>query len=107
MTTVISPVTACLRNGRWDNALLDQIDLLDGIDVETCADVPSNVAVKRPDTWVVGIVLDDQVTRLGDTVDNGRWLQDLDISSLRVLDMGDSTIPFADAFSENVEVVTV
>ena len=107
MATIICPVTACLRDGGWDNALLDQIDLLHGIDVETCAHVPSNVAVKRPDTGIVGVVLNDQVRRHDGTVDYARGQQDLHISSLRVLDVSNSTIPLADAFSENVEVVAM
>ena len=107
MTTISSPITACLRDGGWDDALLDQIDLLNRIDIETCAHVPSNVAVKRPDTRVVGVVLNDQVSRDDGTVDDARGLQDLHISSLCVLDMSNSTIPLADTFSENVEVVTV
>lgn len=69
--------------------------------------MPSDVAMQRPDTGVIGVVLNDQVSRLRNAIDDCGGLQHLDIASLGVLDVGDGAVPGANTLSEDVEVVPV
>ena len=59
--------------------------------------------MERPNTWIVGIVLQDQITRRG-----GRArLHELHVTALGVLLMGDGSVPSADAFGQHIKVVAV
>ena len=52
-----------IHNG-GQHPLLQQARLLDRVDVQTGAHVPRNVAVEGPRAGVVGVVLQDDVSRL-------------------------------------------
>ena len=86
---IIRPVTARLRNSSGDHALLDQISLLHHVDVQPARDVPSNVAMERPNSRVIGVVLDDHMRGHGWRA----WLNQLHVSALRILDVIDGAVP--------------
>jgi hypothetical protein len=56
-----APVRASISNSTRDVIALDISWSLNDINVETSTHVPCNVAMERPDTWVVGLELDDDV----------------------------------------------
>ena len=61
--------------------------------------MPRNMAVKRPDAWIVGIILSDNMAIRS---------QHLNVATLWVLWVGDRlTVPEAVAFMEYVHVVAV
>jgi len=84
------PVLACLGNSRRNVHLLDIRRPLKNVDIETRADVPGNVAMKRPDTWVICLELNNSVGRAGA---RPGLAEDLDVAASWVLRVGDSTIP--------------
>ena len=88
-TRIIRPVTARLRNSSGDHALLDQISLLHHVDIQPARDVPSNVAMERPNSRVIGVVLDDHMRGHGWRA----WLNQLHVSALRVLNVIDGAVP--------------
>ena len=105
MPRIARPVDTSLRHDLRQDALLQQVSRLDGVDVQAGADMPGNVAVERPDAWVVGVVLQDEITVLA----GGRaaGLDELHIAALGVVLMGDLSVPFADPFRQDVEIVAV
>lgn len=68
------------------------------VDVETAADVPSDMAMEGPNTGIVGIDLEHDVIESGEK---------LNIASLRILWVGDFAIPDAETLRKHEEVVTV
>lgn len=103
MAAVIGPVTAGLRDHAGNDSLLDQLGLLHDVDVETGADVPRDMAMQRPHARVVGVVLDDDEAGGGPRA----GLDELHVPALRVGRVHNGTVPCANAFRENVEVVSV
>ncbi len=67
--------------------------------------MPVDVAMEGTDPRVIGLVLDDEVARLATVGAAG--LEQLDVAPLRVLDVLHGAVPGADAFGEDVEVVSV
>lgn len=65
--------------------------------------MPRDVAMEGPRAGVIGVVLQDNVCRVG----RGAPLDQLRITALRIRLVGDLTIPLSEALSEHVEVVTV
>ena len=98
VSAVIGPIAASLGHGGRDVVVLDRRRLLHGVDVEASTDVPSDVAVERPDTWVVSVVLDDDVAV---------WLQKLDIAALGIFDVHNLPIPSSHTFRQHVEIVSM
>ena len=65
--------------------------------------MPRDMAMEGPCARVVGVVLQDNVARVG-----GRaTLDELRVATLRVLCVRDLSVPAAGAFGEDVEVVAV
>ena len=59
------PIPTRLRHYRGDvHVFLDLIRVFEEVDVEACGDVPGNVAVEGPDSWVIGVDLNDDVSGL-------------------------------------------
>lgn len=65
--------------------------------------MPRDVAVEGPRAGVVGVVLQDNVRRVG----RGATLDQLGVAALRVGLVDDFTIPLSEPLSEHVEVVAV
>ena len=66
--------------------------------------MPRDVAMERPDAWIIGLVLQDNVAWFGE----GDGLsEDLYVAALGVLLMGYRAVPETGAFGEDVEVVAV
>jgi hypothetical protein len=83
---------------------LDVIRSLEDVDVQTTADVPCDVAMEWPDGWIVLGPLKHDVSRgigvLG-------LANELNIAHLCIQRVRDDTIPLANSFGKDVEVVTV
>jgi hypothetical protein len=94
-----TPVIASLRNSRRNVVALDISWSLNNIDIQTSAHVPCNVAMERPDTWVISLELDDDV---GWDWWASCWesclLEDLGITTSWVLGVGDDAVPGSGAF---------
>lgn len=70
--------------------------------------MPGDVAVERPDARIVRVVLNDHVARAGSTVSVvGCRLQDLHIAPLGIFYVGNGSVPCADAFGEDIEVMAM
>ena len=65
--------------------------------------MPRDVAMEGPRTGVIGVVLQDNVCRVG----RAATLDQLRIAALRICLVGDLTIPRSETLGEHVEVVTV
>ena len=65
--------------------------------------MPRDMAMERPDAWIIRVVLEHDVARRC----GGARLDELDVAALRVLLMGDGAVPGADALGQDVEVVSV
>lgn len=98
VTAVFSPIATSLSHDRRDSFLLDELRLLHHIDVQTTADMPGNVAVERPYTRVIRVVLDDKVAIR---------LYHLNIATLGVENVFDTAIPCSGTFRQDVKIVAV
>ena len=99
------PITTCLCRYRRDlHVLLDFIRAFEEVDVEACRDVPRNVAVEGPDSWIVAVDLNHDVSRFG--VAHCLW-QELDVASLWILAICDCPIPGAGTGRQDIHVVAV
>ena len=56
--------------------------------------MPRDVAVQRPHTRIIGVVLNDEMGRGG----GGAGLDKLHIAALRIGDVGNNAVPYAGAF---------
>lgn len=93
------PASAGLLNGhRWAE-VLELVLALDEVDEETSASVPGNVAMERPDTWVVGLNLNDKMA-LG--LDNNG------VTARRIAEIVSRlAVPDTRAVVENKHIVTI
>jgi hypothetical protein len=97
------PIAARLRrDGRELQVVLDLSGVFEDVDVEAGRDVPSDVAMERPDAWVVGVDLNDNVRGFG--VADRHW-QKLHVASLRVLAVRDGAVECSGPLSKNVPTV--
>lgn len=103
VSAVIGPIAAGLSDDAGDDSLRDQIGLLHGVDVETAADVPCDVAMQWPHARVVGVVLNGEVAGRG----RRAGLKELHVPALRVGPMHNGAVPGANAFRKHVEIVSV
>lgn len=101
---VCVPGLAGVGHDRRQHSLLQQSVLLDGVDVQARAHVPGDVAMEGPRAWVVRVVLQDDVPGLAGCVGT---LDQLRVATLRVLLVGDFTVPRSLTLCEHVEVVAV
>lgn len=85
---------------------LDLSRKLQCLDEKSRAEMQRNVTMERPNTWIVEAPLQDDVRQAGGQV-RTRSRQNLHITALRVLRIDRRTIPFADALSQYVVVVSV
>ena len=58
-TSVRGPGAAIVVSGGGDGILFDLLGLFEDVGVQSPRDVPGDVAVERPDAWVVGFPLYD------------------------------------------------
>jgi len=86
---------------------LDIIWSLENVDVQASTDVPRDVAMHWPDTGVVLIPLEHNVTRGDGSAIKGTRLHELNVTSLGVVCIGNRAVPFTNTFSKNVEIMTV
>lgn len=98
------PIPTRLRHDHRDILLLDIPRPFEDVDVQARTDVPSDVAVERPDARVVGRELQDLI---GWDAGGGARGEDLNIPSLRVGFVGDDAVPDPGAGGEDEEVVPV
>ena len=92
MPRVVRPVTTSLCHDGWNLCLCYKIRSLHDVDIETSADMPSDMAMEWPNAWVIGVKLDNKVAwSTGDRVVSG---DELHISALRVAWIHDGTVPF-------------
>ena len=85
-------------------SLLQLLCLLHRINIQARANMPRDVAMERPDAWIIGLVLQDNEAWFGE----GDGLsEDLYVAALGVLLMGYRAVPETGAFGEDVEVVAV
>ena len=101
--TVQRPIPTRLRHDGRNLRLLDEVGPLHDVNVESRADVPSDMTVKRPDAWVVGIELDDNVAGVGGAAAR----EDLHVATLRVGRVGDGSVPVSRALCQDLEVMAV
>ena len=97
------PRLACIRHNRRQHPLLQLARLLDRVDVQSAAHVPRNVAMEGPRAGIVRVVLQNDVCRIC----YGASLDQLGVTALRVLRVGDVAVPYAEALGEHVEIVSV
>ena len=103
MTRIVSPSNTSLLDTVWQDPLLQERLLLDGVDVQPGADMPCDVAMERPHAWVVCIILQHEVARCASST----RLHELHVAALSVVLVCDGTVPGADAFGEDVEIVAM
>lgn len=96
MAAVPIPVDTRLRHDVGDGG--DVVGARHDVHGEAARQMPGDVAVERPDAWVVGFELDGSKATGADS---------LDITASGVLLVADATVPGADAFVEDVHVVAV
>ena len=63
VATILRPISTSLRNNLRQDPLLDPIGLLHCVDIETRADMPCNVAMQWPDSWIIRVVLNHDISR--------------------------------------------
>ena len=105
MSTIRSPLATSLRDNLRQHSLFNQSVLLNGVDIQPCADMPRNMAMKRPYSRVVCVILKHKIP--GHGAIPVRRLHQLHVSSLGVMDVLNGAIPGAGALGEDVEVVAV
>lgn len=103
MAGVVGPTNTSLCHTARQNAFLQERLLLDGVDVQSGADVPCDMAMERPDSRVICDVLENNIPRCG----SGARLHNLHVATLSVLLVSDLAVPGSDALSQDVEVVPV
>lgn len=83
--------------------MFQPLRLLDGIDIQPCANMPRNVAMERPDAGIISFVLQNDVAG----VSRCAWADKLHVAALGVPLVNDGAVPETVAFGKDVEVVAV
>ena len=100
---IIIPINTDLIHTLRNVSQLQQLRLLDRVNIQSRANMPRNMAMERPDAWVIGVVLQNDVAGLSSCP----WADDLHVAALGVLLVDDGAVPETGAFGEDVEVVAV
>ena len=103
MSRVGSPINTRLLDAIGQDSLLQERLLLNGIDVQTSANMPRNMAVERPHTRVVSVVLQHDIARRS----SGTTLHNLHVATLGIRLVDDFAVPGPDALRKDVEVMAV
>ena len=93
MSRVAGPIDARLLHTTRQDPLLQKRRLLDGVDVQSSADMPRDMAMERPHARVVGVVLQHDVPGRA----RRARLHNLDVATLRVRLVDDCAVPGSDA----------
>lgn len=97
----LTPIPTTLRHRPRNRHFLDILGSFEDTDVQAGADMPSDVAMERPDAWIVLIDLEDDVSRGVGVF--GRLHPD-GVAALGVAGVGDGVGVFAEALGEDVPV---
>jgi hypothetical protein len=98
------PRSTYLCSGGWENLSGNISWTLKDLNVQASADVPGNVAMEWPDSWIILSPLQNNI-RWG--VGILCWADKLNITALCIVRVGDDAVPSAEAFCENVIIVSV
>lgn len=99
----IGPVSACLGHHIWNPSFFYQIRSFQSINEHPRAEMYANMAMQRPHPGVISHVLDNEI---GGNIWTARRHEN-SISSLRIIGIDNSTIPFSCADGENPEIMAV
>jgi len=98
------PCRAKISCNLWEGLLSNVGWSLQDVNVQTTADVPGNVAMGGPDSWIILSPLENNVRWSG-----GVWSRanELDVAHLRVAGVGDCAVPCTNTLIKDMEVVTM
>ena len=103
MSRVAGPIDARLLHTTRQDSLLQERLLLDGVDVQSSADMPRDVAMERPHARVVGVVLQHDVPGRA----RSARLHNLYVATLSVGLVDDFAVPGPHALGQDVEIMSV
>ena len=92
MSRVVGPINTSLLHTIGQNSLLQERFLLNGIDVQPRANMPCNMAVERPHTRVISVILQHDIPRRT----RGATLHDLHVATLSIRLVDDCAVPGPD-----------
>jgi hypothetical protein len=99
------PLIAQLKHVQIKVLFNDVFRTLQDLQEQTTANMPRQMAMKRPDTWIVLNKLQHHVAWCNSTVDVARILELVHITANGVARVDNTAIPLAEAFGQYVEIM--